>query len=74
MKPRILFLAILLSLLCVPAIANTLSSIGDASDASSSSHSSSSYSSYRVPEPGSMVLLLSAIAGVSGYYVVRKKK
>jgi len=74
MKIRNFFLAILLSLFCVPAIANTLSNRGDDPESSSSSYSSHSSSAYRLPEPGSMVLLLSALGGLSGYYVVRRKK
>lgn len=71
MKSKILFLAVLLSLLFVPMIANTRSNSGDASDESSSSSSSSSYS---VPEPGTLTLLLSGLVGLSGYYLVGKKK
>ena len=72
MEPRIFFLAILLTLLCVPTIANTLSVHPDDRDSDSSSSSSSSTVS--VPEPGSMVLLLSALGGLSAYYAVQKKK
>ena len=76
MKPRNFFLTILLSLFCVPAIANTLSNRGDGTESSSSSSysSHSSSSAHRLPEPGSMVLLLSALGGLSGYYVLRRKK
>ncbi len=68
MKPRNFFLAIVLSLLCVPAIANTLSNRGDVPEESSSS------SAIRLPEPGTLVLLLSALGGLSGYYVLGRKK
>ncbi len=70
MKSKILFLAILFSLLFVPMIANTRSNRGD--DPESSSSSSSSYNS--LPEPGTLALLLSGLVGLSGYYLVGKKK
>ena len=64
MNSKILFLAILFSLLFVPTIANTRSD----------PESTSSSSSVRLPEPGTLTLLLSGLVGLSGYYLVGKRK
>ena len=71
MNSKILFLAILFSLLLVPTIANNRSNRGDVLDDNSISTSSSVHS---VPEPGTLTLLLSGLVGLSGYYLVGKKK
>ncbi len=70
MNSKILFLAILFSLLLVPTIANTRSDLGDVTDASSTSSSGA----HSLPEPGTLTLLLSGLVGLSGYFLVAKRK
>lgn len=74
MNSKILFLAILFSLLLVPTIANTGSNSGDVSDESSTGSSEGSSGDQTLPEPGTLTLLLSGLVGLSGYYLVGKKK